>query len=70
MYAVTADGPWLLYDLGQDPYEQTNRVADPAYRAELEKLHALTRRWLRAWDDPYVLAPLAPAKPAASGSPR
>jgi len=68
MYAVTKDGPWLLYDLEQDAFQQSNRVADPAYRTELERLHDLTRRWLRAWDDPYVLAPLAPAKAGTEGS--
>lgn len=52
-YAATQQGPWLLYDLERDPYQLTNRVDDPAYQAELKRLHGLTQNWLRAWEDPY-----------------
>lgn len=36
MYARTEEGPWLLYDLKNDPYELRNLVSDPA-SAELSK---------------------------------
>jgi arylsulfatase A-like enzyme len=58
MYAATHQGPWLLYDLERDPYELENKVDDPAYRAEVEKLHAMTARWLRDWNDAYRLGPI------------
>jgi arylsulfatase A-like enzyme len=55
LYAATHQGPWLLYDLERDPFELENRVEDPAYRKEIETLHALTASWLRAWRDAYRL---------------
>jgi arylsulfatase A-like enzyme len=60
MYAATHQGPWLLYDLESDPFELENRIDDPAYRKDLETLHALTAGWLRAWDDAYRLGPVDP----------
>ena len=30
MYAATQDGPWLLYDMQNDPWEECNLVDDPA----------------------------------------
>jgi arylsulfatase A-like enzyme len=39
-YVRDLNGPWLLYDNEQDPYQQTNRVNDPALKsvqADLEK---------------------------------
>jgi arylsulfatase A-like enzyme len=34
-----ADGsPWLMFDLANDPEERTNRVSDPQWQAEIERL--------------------------------
>jgi len=34
---LNADGsPWLFFDLERDPMEKENRVADPAYQAEIQ----------------------------------
>ena len=40
MYARTQEGPWLLYDLKDDPYERKNLAQDPghvALRTEMEE---------------------------------
>ena len=31
MYAATQEGPWLLYDMADDPWEARNLVEDPAH---------------------------------------
>ena len=33
MYARTQEGPWVLYDLKEDPYEMKNLAQDPAHAA-------------------------------------
>jgi arylsulfatase A-like enzyme len=38
MYARCPSGPWLLYDLQQDPYELHNLVNDAAHAADLQEL--------------------------------
>lgn len=47
-----------LYDLENDPYEQTNLVGDPAYRAVADELMAiLLRRMAEAGEEPPRIIP-------------
>lgn len=53
MYARTADGPWLLYDLNEDSYERQNLVADPAHDDVRRELDAKLSAWVnRTGDSP------------------
>lgn len=49
--------PWQFFDLATDPYEQVNRVDDPAYADEVARHHRLLRQLLVDGYDHYVLAP-------------
>ncbi len=49
--------PWQFFDLAEDPYEQKNRIADPACAEEIRRHHVLLRERLIATDDLYALAP-------------
>ena len=40
MYARTEAGPWVLYDLKDDPYEMKNLAHDPAHAALRERMEA------------------------------
>jgi arylsulfatase A-like enzyme len=40
IYVVYKSGERELYDLSEDPYQLTNRAADPAYAATVDDLHA------------------------------
>jgi arylsulfatase A-like enzyme len=54
MYARTEKGPWLLYDLDADPYEQTNLVDDPAHTALRDKMDALVVSWMKRVGDSWA----------------
>lgn len=60
-YTVLGDAhggrPWQFFDLATDPYEQENRVDDPAYADEVARHHRLLRQLLVDSYDHYVLAP-------------
>jgi len=53
MYARTENGPWLLYDLDADPYEQTNLVNDPSHAALRDRLDALVLSWMKRVGDSW-----------------
>lgn len=51
-YAARLDGPWLLYDNREDPYQQHNLVDDPASQALIETLDRKMRELMnRAGDE-------------------
>ena len=52
-YAITRDGPWLLFDLEDDPHELTNRVGDAEYSETRSNLHRRLVAHLRAIEDPF-----------------
>jgi arylsulfatase A-like enzyme len=43
-----------FYDLTEDPLEADNRIDDPAYRAEVEKLRSRLDAWMERTDDPLL----------------
>ncbi|HOV75924.1 MAG TPA: sulfatase [Candidatus Hydrogenedentes bacterium] len=53
-YAVREDGPWLLFDNREDPFQLANRIDDPAWAATREKLHADMIKRLRKAGDPFA----------------
>ncbi len=55
MYARWESGPWLLYDLKNDPYEKTNLADDPASRGVLEDMDAKLSAWMKRVGDSWSL---------------
>jgi arylsulfatase A-like enzyme len=55
MYARWESGPWLLYDLKNDPYEKTNLVQDPASRGVLEDMDSRLSAWMKRLGDSWSL---------------
>lgn len=62
--AESPDQPWLLprveeelYDLGEDPNEQVNLVADPGSAQMLGQMRQLLREHMEATGDPFLDAP-------------
>jgi len=55
-YAETRDGPWLLYDNEDDPYQQHNRVDDrsSAWRQSRDELGDELHAWLDRLDDGFA----------------
>jgi arylsulfatase A-like enzyme len=47
-YPHLTDGAWLLFDTERDPLQRTNRVYDPDYRDERDRLADLTAEWIEA----------------------
>lgn len=54
-YAVTEDGPWLLFDNITDPYQRTNLVWNVEHAQQRERLHAMVGKWLTLAHDPFPL---------------
>lgn len=52
-YAETLEGPWLLYDDRDDPYQMRNLVNDPAQRKVRDDLQQLMRRLLAKTGDDF-----------------
>jgi len=55
LYAERADGPWLLYDLSNDPYELTNLVARPEAAGIRSQMQQLLTRAMRVALDAWEL---------------
>jgi hypothetical protein len=53
-YTRTLDGPWLLYDNAQDPYQMENLVDRPAYADLVRELDAWLQRRLEARGDAFL----------------
>jgi arylsulfatase A-like enzyme len=53
MYARTKEGPWVLYDLAADPYEQKNLAADPAHATTRAAMESLLAGWMARTGDSW-----------------
>ncbi len=62
MYARTEAGPWVLYDLKDDPYELKNLASDPAHTAVRETLEAKLADWMRRTGDSWAFNSMAPVE--------
>lgn len=54
-YAVTSSGPWLLYNLNEDPYELHNMVFEANQRPKRHQLHQRLARWIGETGDPFTM---------------
>ena len=57
-YAGTPAGPWLLFNVKDDPYEMTNLVFVSHYFEKRRELHGRLREWIAATDDDFDLPEL------------
>ncbi len=55
MYARSAEGPWLLYDLKTDPYEKKNLIDEPDQAALQKRLDARLTKWMEQEGDSWSL---------------
>ena len=53
-YSITTEGPWMLFDLEDDPYEQKNLVNDPETASSRSELHERLMEHLAAIEDPFA----------------
>jgi arylsulfatase A-like enzyme len=54
MYAQTEEGPWLLYDLADDPYESKNLARDPQHAALRGQMEAKLTDWMTRTGDSWA----------------
>jgi arylsulfatase A-like enzyme len=64
MYARTASGPWVLYDLDRDPFEQTNLAHDPARAPLRDRMQRLLDGWMTRTGDSWALNSMEPVEDA------
>ena len=62
MYARTEAGPWVLYDLEDDPYELKNLADDPAHAAVRGQMEAKLAAWMKRTGDSWALNSMAPVE--------
>jgi arylsulfatase A-like enzyme len=55
-YVETLEGPWLLYDHHDDPYQMRNRCGDPELAEEQRRLRAELQQWRERLDDAFLPA--------------
>ncbi len=53
-YVRDLQGPWLLFDNEKDPFQQTNVVNQPGYKADQDRLDAQLQRKLKANGDEFL----------------
>ncbi len=53
-YVRNSDGPWLLYDNQEDPYQMKNLIADDNYVDTRSKMESQLQSLLEKNDDPFL----------------
>ncbi|HSW45083.1 MAG TPA: sulfatase [Phycisphaerae bacterium] len=56
-YVHSLDGPWLLYDNQEDPYQQHNQIGHPKYAAIRAELDSLLKTQLEHCGDEFLAGP-------------
>lgn len=64
MYARYESGPWLLYDLKEDPYEMRNLVGDSAAAEVQKELDGKLSEWMKREGDRWALDWTVPVEDA------
>ena len=54
-YAATDAAPWLMFNMREDPFEETNLVFNPQFKDKRAELHALLGRWIEYTNDSFEL---------------
>lgn len=62
MYARTEAGPWVLYDLKDDPYETKNLADDPAQADIRDALEVKLAGWMKRTGDSWANNSTAPVE--------
>ena len=47
--------PWLVFNLNDDPYEQSNLAHNTEFRAERRRLHDRLNAWIADTGDSFAL---------------
>jgi arylsulfatase A-like enzyme len=62
MYARTEEGPWVLYDLADDPHELKNLSHDPHHAALWGQMEARLTAWIKRTGDSWTFNSNAPVE--------
>jgi arylsulfatase A-like enzyme len=62
MYARTESGPWVLYNLKNDPYEMTNLAHDSAHATIRKEMEARLVGWMERTGDSWAMNSMAPVE--------
>ncbi len=62
MYARWESGPWVIYDLEQDPYEQRNLAADAAAYDIRRDMDERLAGWMQRVGDSWALDWVTPVE--------
>jgi arylsulfatase A-like enzyme len=54
-YACLEHQPWMLYNLNEDPYEQSNLAYDMGFNEHRRRLHERLRQWIADTGDSFPL---------------
>lgn len=54
-YACVENGEWMLYNLNEDPYEQTNLAFNTAYRKKRADMKVLLNEWIKKTGDTFAI---------------
>jgi arylsulfatase A-like enzyme len=52
-YAATEQGPWLMFNLNDDPYEMANLAHRPRHRQQQDRMHARLLQWIADTGDSF-----------------
>ena len=54
-YVCLEGQPWLMFNLGEDPYEQVNLAHNTRFRVQRKKLHDCLKQWIEKTGDTFEL---------------
>jgi arylsulfatase A-like enzyme len=62
LYARTEKGPWLLYDLADDPYEMKNLALHPTHAPLRQMMEMKLDAWMKRTGDSWAINSMAPVE--------
>ena len=54
-YVCLEGQPWLMFNLGEDPYEQVNLAHNTRFRVQRNRLHDYLKQWIEKTGDTFEL---------------